>query len=369
MSAVVSIRRVWIAAAAACLGLTAVACSGDGDAARPSATTAASSPTPTTPRTTTPADPIASATVYSGRPAPGVNPSMRTPAPAASGQPITFSPGATLLDSDLAARGYGDPGRGAFNISRVIIAAIGVDAPATSATVGSDGQMPSPPSIDVVVWYDFSMWPGLGGLPGAGGNVVLAGDAIKAGGSGVFTQLSRVSPGAFVRLVLTTDETLCYQLEFNKFATIEQFDQVVQATAEESVTLITGGTPSNRGVAWGRRATCAAEPAATPTSTPLAGHHKLEMFAEGLRFTISEGGTVPLGTHTVDYSLELRDAGVEHTIAFYDTAGRELIASEPVEGPATLGGAFGVGPPQPPGQYTFRCSIHPQMTGAITVLP
>ena len=104
--------------------------------------------------------------------------------------------------------------------------------------------------------------------------------------------------------------------------------------------------------------------------TELWRAHILKIVAEDLQFTIVEGGVVPLGTHTVDYRIDHRDAGVTHTIAFYDTTGRRLIASQEVVGPQQgWSGAFGVGPPQPPGQYTFRCSIHPQMTGEVTVLP
>lgn len=322
----------------------------------------------TTPSTIT-ATHSATPSTYTGRPAPRV-PAQVTSVPAASGNPITFSTGSTLLESDLAARGQGVAGRGAFNIDRITIAAAGVDAAVASAIVGSDGRMPDPPALDVVAWYDFSQWPGLGGLPGAGGNVVLAGDAIKPAGSGVFTTLSRVNVGAFVRLALSDGSTACYRIEFVKFAAPEQFDSLVQATADESVTLITGGMADNRAVLWGRRANCDAEPASTSTPSPPAGHHKLKIVAEGLVFTIVEGGTVPLGTHTVDVTIDHRDAGVQHAIAFFDATGLPINSSEPVTGPvADWGSSFGVGPPQPPGQYTFRCSIHPQMTGTVTVLP
>jgi hypothetical protein len=91
------------------------------------------------------------------------------------------------------------------------------------------------------------------------------------------------------------------------------------------------------------------------------------MAARGLQYVILEGGVVPPGIHTVDFTVELTDPSVQHQISFYDTNGRELIATEPVAGPTLMTGAFGVGPPQPPGTYTFRCSVYPQMTGSITV--
>jgi hypothetical protein len=261
----------------------------------------------------------------------------------------------------------------------VAIPSLRIDAPISVAVVGSDGKMPSPPSINDVVWYDFSMWPALGGTPGVGGNVVLAGDALRPGiGSGVFTSLGGAQAGDYVKLSLTDGDLLCYRVEFKKIADTTQVDfaEVVGATPEESVTLITGAREGARLVAWGRRADCADEPAPRPTPLPraptptpgaLPGHYKLKIVAENYQFTVVDGGTVPKGIHTVDFTLELRDAGVKHSITFYDTAGRELIATEPIEGPTLAGGAFGVGPPQSPGRYTFRCSVHPAMTGFITV--
>ena len=365
------IAYVTFAALALAASAAALACDGDDDGAAPSATASATVVRSSTPASTRIAPTRAATSAPSITPEPTLPPAPTRPPPTAGGQPIVFSEGRTLLDSDLAARGAGEAGRGAFNIERIIIRDAAVDAPVSSAAVSAEGRMFDPPSLDVVVWYDFSAWSGLGGLPNAGGNVVMAGDAYKPTGIGVFAGLvSNVAIGSFVRLQLSDATDACYRIEFIKYATPEQFSALVSATAEESITLITGGVDQDRAVVWGRRAGCAAEPATKPTPAPRAGHHKLKIVAENLTFTVVEGGVVPLGTHTVDFEIDHRDAGVEHSIAFYDTTGRELIATDAVVGPlSNWGGPFGVGPPQPPGQYTFRCSIHPQMTGAITVLP
>jgi hypothetical protein len=277
---------------------------------------------------------------------------------------------------ELSHRGVGEPGRGAFNIERVIIPHASVDAPAVAVVVGPEGRMPNPPSKDVVAWYDFSNWPGLGGLAGAGGNVVLAGDALLPDGSiGVLSAMQRVTIGDYVKLVLNDGRTLCYRVEWKGVLAIANVDftGITVATASEYVTLISAGaTTADRVITSAARASCDAEPAlpaSSATPAPSAGHHRLKIVAEGLKFKVVEGGTVPLGIHTVDATLEIVDSGIQHQIAFYDTAGRELITFAPLVGPIAAGGPFGVGPPQPPGTYTFGCLIHPEMTGSITVLP
>jgi hypothetical protein len=148
-----------------------------------------------------------------------------------------------------------------------------LDAPIVPVKVGVDGNMPPPPSVGDVAWYDFSGFPSLGGSPGSGGNVVLAGDAGRMGvGLGVFWSLARVTAGDFVEIVLTGGE-VCYRIEFNKLASTTEVDwsYLVRATAEESVTLITAGADAtSRRVAWGRRTSCADAPTATPTRIPPA---------------------------------------------------------------------------------------------------
>ena len=68
---------------------------------------------------------------------------------------------------------YGEPPDAKFG--RVRIPTLGVDAPLGGRVVGTDGLMKVPAGPADVVWYDFSRWPGLGGVPGAGGNAVFSG--------------------------------------------------------------------------------------------------------------------------------------------------------------------------------------------------
>lgn len=178
--------------------------------------------------------------------------------------PIAFDPADELTLSDLARRGAGLPARGDFNGSRIIIPKIDVNAEFSLKVVGGDGQMPNPNGPTDVAYYDFSQWPGLGGLPGAGGNVVVAGhvDYINYGPA-VFWDLHTLTAGDIVQIQMNDGSVIEYAIEFNKYIEVGDADwtAIVAGTAEESITLITcagqfeGGSYSNRQIAWGRRVT------------------------------------------------------------------------------------------------------------------
>jgi LPXTG-site transpeptidase (sortase) family protein len=188
-------------------------------------------------------------------PTPGENAGQKTP--------IAFSEGDFLSAEDLAARGVGEPGRGEFNATRLVIPSIDVDAEFTVKAVGTDGQMPNPNGPEDVAWYDFSQWPGLGGLPDKGGNIVMAGhvDYINYGPA-VFWRLDELKPGDQVQIHLADGTVATYEVEFNKVvdpSSATDWSGLVSATADESVTLITcsgefeAGHYSNRQIIWGRR--------------------------------------------------------------------------------------------------------------------
>lgn len=190
----------------------------------------------------------------SATPTPGENAGLKTP--------INISEGDILTLSDLQARGVGEPARGEFKGERLIIPAIGVDAPFSVKKVDGGGQMPNPNGPEDVAWYDFSSWPSLGGLPGKGGNVVVAGhvDYINYGPA-VFWDLSKLQPGDLVTIRMQDGSEVSYEVEFNKHidAAAAPWDEIVKATADESITLITcsgtfsAGHYNNRQIVWGRR--------------------------------------------------------------------------------------------------------------------
>jgi LPXTG-site transpeptidase (sortase) family protein len=181
--------------------------------------------------------------------------------------PIPVSPGALLTAQDLASRGSGDAGRGPFTGVRLVIPKINVDAPFSVHTVPGSGVMPNPNSWDDVAYYDFSSFPGKGGTPGKGGNIVVAGhvDYIHHGPA-VFWDLRELQAGDTVTMKLADGSSLNYQVVFNKYVPADNadFDGIVAATEEESMTLITctgdfaAGHYNERQVVWARKVGSAA---------------------------------------------------------------------------------------------------------------
>ena len=202
----------------------------------------------------------------SGTPAATTEAVTAAPTAASAGlkTPIAISPGQTLTQDDLDARGSGEPGRGDFTGDRLIIPKIGVDAPFSyKIVVNPGGQMPNPDGPTDVAYYDFSQWPLKGGLPGKGGNVVLAGhvDYIRYGPA-VFWRLHELEPGDVITVKLKDGSEVTYQVEFNKVLEAgdsANWDGLVSATADESITLITcggefeAGHYNNRQIVWGRK--------------------------------------------------------------------------------------------------------------------
>jgi LPXTG-site transpeptidase (sortase) family protein len=141
---------------------------------------------------------------------------------------------------------------------RLIIAKFGVDAPLTYRSVGLDGVMPNPDGADDVAYYDFSAWPGKGGGPGKGGNAVFAGhvdSGTKACKNGtvpppctaVFWDISQMRIGDEIE-VKVAGVVHKYRVTSNQPVSASEgpWDQIVSATAQESITLITCGGDFNR---------------------------------------------------------------------------------------------------------------------------
>ena len=141
---------------------------------------------------------------------------------------------------------------------RFIIAKFGVDAPLTYRKVGPDGQMPNPDGPDDIAYYDFSDWPGLGGAPGKGGNAVFAGH-VDSGSKpckngtvpppcqAVLWDMNGLKLGDEIE-VRVSGQSYKYRVTSNQPvpAATGPWDQIVAATSEETLTIITCAGNFNR---------------------------------------------------------------------------------------------------------------------------
>jgi LPXTG-site transpeptidase (sortase) family protein len=141
---------------------------------------------------------------------------------------------------------------------RIIISKIGVNAPLTYRKVDLDGVMPNPDGPDDVAYYDFSSWPGKGGAPGQGGNSIFAGhvdSGTKACDNGskpppctaVLWDLNQLHIGDEIDVQIN-GKMIKYKVTSNQpiNANSGPWDQIVSATATESLTIITCGGDFNR---------------------------------------------------------------------------------------------------------------------------
>jgi len=212
--------------AVAIISVLAVACGGGGDKQEPTSEATAARVTPT------------SAQASGGL----LTPVLPTPV----GTPLV---GPTVASApQLTSVGSGD---------RLVIAKFGVNAPLTYKTVASDGTMPNPNGADDVAYYNFAGWPGKGGAPGQGGNSVFAGHvdsgrtACKNGTvpppcQAVFWDIGKMSIGDEIEVVIG-GSSYKYRVTSNQPVHAENgdWDSIVSARAQETITLITCGGDFN----------------------------------------------------------------------------------------------------------------------------
>jgi hypothetical protein len=143
------------------------------------------------------------------------------------------------------------------NGDRMLIPRFNVDAPLTYRAVGLDGIMPNPDGPDDIAYYDFTAWPGKGGRPGAG-NPVFAGH-VDSGHvpcddgtepppcTAVLWDLNNLALDDEIHVVVGNTRYK-YAVTSNEpvDAASGPWDQIVSATAEPSLTIITCGGDFNR---------------------------------------------------------------------------------------------------------------------------
>ena len=206
-------------------------------------------PTRTAPPTATAATPTTTATPTATGTATPTETATATPDPAATATPdvpIYFS-----LPALHAAHGEAPDA----TLGRIRIPVIGVDAAVGQRFVSGD-KMQNPTGPGDVVWYDLSLWDGLGGAPGAGGNAVFSGHVdyvapvpwadARYHGEGVFRHLDLLAPGDVIEIEVG-GVTLLYSVVWQRHVAADSSTgQILSADVDvDSITLITCGGEFN----------------------------------------------------------------------------------------------------------------------------
>ncbi|MDA0271202.1 MAG: class F sortase [Chloroflexi bacterium] len=205
--------------------------------------TASATPTPTT--TSTPRPTATPTPTTTSTPRPTATP---TDTPEPLPEEVPGIPTVRSLQSFV--NDYGFPGDAHY--ARIRIPTLGVNASVASKFVGGDGVMVAPGGPADVVWYDMSLWPGMGGAPGGGGNAIFSGHVNYAAyvpyadvhyrGQGVFDGLDRLSSGDIIE-VDYNGQTLRYGVTevYDLAATSPNWAKVWGNGGGDSITLYTCG--------------------------------------------------------------------------------------------------------------------------------
>jgi len=108
------------------------------------------------------------------------------------------------------------------------------------------------------------------------------------------------------------------------------------------------------------------EEAAGGEPPPAGGPVSVTLVAQNSRF--DKGSIAASAGASVSVTLDNRDAGVPHNVAFYTTrsATQAIFKGEIITGPASQ--TFTFNAPSAPGSYFFRCDVHPDtMNGVFRV--
>jgi LPXTG-site transpeptidase (sortase) family protein len=172
---------------------------------------------------------------------------LPTAAPRATARPTaTPKPTATPAPSLIAA----PP-------ARLLIPAIGVDAPISVKGLRPDAVMDVPDGPEDVAWYNFTARPGMGG------NAVISGHLdYRNYGAAVFWRLKELREGDIVEVRLADGSVLRYQvsLRLSYDARLAPVPEIVGPTSREVVTLITcGGTFDSGSRSYSQRLVVRAE--------------------------------------------------------------------------------------------------------------
>jgi plastocyanin len=103
-------------------------------------------------------------------------------------------------------------------------------------------------------------------------------------------------------------------------------------------------------------------PAEEAPSPEEPGGEVVRLVAEGVAFDTAELGLPARGEAVI--AFDNRDPGIPHNVSIYMEGGAPVFQGEIVTGPAMIEYRF---PAPAPGSYEFRCDVHPEMQGSVSV--
>ena len=179
------------------------------------------------------------------------------PRPSATDTDLDNVPGATprLQADGISSRATGTSERS--RPERLVISALGIDAPLTTKGIDGNGSMELPDGPEDVAWYEFS------GGPGEGSNVVLSGHLDYRGyGPAVFYGLRELNSGDMIELI--TEDGGVHRYAVSASVTYEAAGapvaDIIGPTSRDMITLITcGGTFNGPPLGYSHRLVVRAE--------------------------------------------------------------------------------------------------------------
>lgn len=101
------------------------------------------------------------------------------------------------------------------------------------------------------------------------------------------------------------------------------------------------------------------QPSTAPSEAP--GAQVVKIVAQNIAYDVNSIAVTSGQPFTIEFSNQ--DAGVPHNVAIKDAQGMEVFKGEIINGVDTR--TYQV-PALPKGDYTFYCSVHPNMTGTLS---
>jgi cytochrome c oxidase subunit II len=113
---------------------------------------------------------------------------------------------------------------------------------------------------------------------------------------------------------------------------------------------------------WFQQQVAAAQATPTPPPSGAAQGPVLDLSAQNIAFSTDALQAPGNTAFTIHFKND--DQAVQHNVAIHDASGKEVFKGPLLTGPGEIDYAV---PALPSGTYQFVCSVHPSMTGTLTV--